>query len=249
MTFFSNLFGAKKLSQSLHLGVIGTDMHSHLIAGIDDGTSTINQSIELIKQMADLGYSKLITTPHIQGDVYKNTPEIIQSGLVELNAALLKENVQIEVSAAAEYLLDDKFEDKLLSKNLLTFGDNYILVELSYFSPHPNLLNFIFQLQIEGYKVILAHPERYSYWFNNFKKLEEIKERGVFFQLNMISLSGYYDIPVKKTAEKLVDNNMIDFLGTDMHNNNYMEGLKRTCFEKYLQKAIDSGKIRNNELK
>ncbi len=248
MPFFESLFGSKKLSQPLMLDAIGTDMHSHLIPGIDDGASTINQSIELIKQMAAMGFSKIITTPHIQGEVYKNTPEIINNGLNELKLALAKENIQIEISAAAEYLLDDKFNEKLLSKNLLTFGKKFILVELSYFSPHPNLLNFIFDLQIEGYNVILAHPERYSYWFNNFKKLEELKERGVFFQLNIISLSGYYDIPVKKTAEKLVDNNMIDFLGTDMHNNNYMDGLNKTRFEKYLQKVLSSGKIRNKEL-
>jgi len=248
MSFFSNLYNSKKLSQPIHMGVIGTDMHSHLISSIDDGASTINQSIELIKQLSEMGYSKLITTPHIQGEVYTNTPEIINNGLNELKTALAKENIQIDISAAAEYLLDDKFNEKLFSKNLLTFGKKYILVELSYFSPHPNLFNFIFDLQIEGYNVILAHPERYSYWFNNFKKLEELKERGVFFQLNIISLSGYYDIHVKKVAEKLIDNNMIDFLGTDMHNNNYMEGLKRTRFEKYLQKVISSGKIKNNEL-
>lgn len=248
MPFFSNLFSAKKLSQPMYMGEIGTDMHSHLIPGIDDGASTMNQSIELIKQMADMGYSKLITTPHIQGEIFTNTPEIINNGLNELKTALSKENIRIEISAAAEYLLDDRFGEKLLSKNLLTFGNKYILVELSYFSPHPNLLNFIFDLQIEGYKVILAHPERYSYWFNNFKKLEELKDRGVFFQLNIISLSGYYDIAVKKTAEKLVDNNMIDFLGTDMHNNNYMQGLNNTRFEKYLQKVLSSGKIKNKEL-
>jgi tyrosine-protein phosphatase YwqE len=119
---------------------------------------------------------------------------------------------------------------------------------MSYFSPHPNLFNFIFELQIEGYKVILAHPERYSYWFNSFNKYEELKDRGVFFQMNTISLGGYYGLLVKKLAEKLVDAGMIDFLGTDMHNANYMKGLEDTRYEKYLGKLLLSGKIINKTL-
>ena len=158
------------------------------------------------------------------------------------------ENVQLEVEAAAEYLLDDYFEEKLKTNNLLTFGDKYILVECSYFSPHPNLYTFIFNLQIEGYKVILAHPERYSYWFNNFKKYEDLKDRGVFFQLNTISLCGYYDNMVKKNAEKIIDAGMIDFLGSDMHNFNYLNALKNSQHEKYLAKVLETSKILNSTL-
>ena len=248
MSIFDKLFSAKKLSQPINMGVIGTDMHSHLIPGIDDGVDSVNQSLALIREMYEMGYRKLITTPHIQGEVYKNTPEIILSGLDEMKQAVKRENINIQLEAAAEYLLDDMFNEKLLSKNLLTFGDKFILVELSYFSPHPNLLNFIFDLQIEGYKVILAHPERYSYWFNNFKKYEELKDRGVFFQLNIISLGGYYDVFPQKTAEKLIDAEMIDFLGTDMHNSNYMNGLQIARIEKYLDKVLSTGKILNNKL-
>jgi tyrosine-protein phosphatase YwqE len=248
MSIFDKYFSSKKLSQPVNLAAIGIDMHSHLIPGIDDGVTSVNQSISLIRKMCDMGYRKLITTPHIQGEVYKNTPEIILNGLDEMRQAIKKEGINIQLEAAAEYLLDDKFIEKFESKNLMTFGDKYLLVELSYFSPHPNLFSFIFDLQIEGYKVILAHPERYSYWFNNFKKYEELKDRGVFFQLNVISLGGYYDIPPKKMAEKLVDAGMIDFLGTDMHNENYMTGLQNVRTEKYLDKLLSTGKIMNDRI-
>lgn len=248
MSIFNKLFASKKLSQPINMAAIGTDMHSHLIPGIDDGVKSVNQSLELIREMYNMGYSKLITTPHIQGEVYKNTPEIILSGLAEMQQAIKKEGINIQLEAAAEYLLDDKFMEKFQAKNLMTFGDKYLLTELSYFSPHPNLFNFIFDLQIEGYKVILAHPERYSYWFNNFKKLEELKDRGVCFQLNIISLGGYYDVAPQKVAEKLVDAGMIDFLGTDMHNNNYMMGLQNVRTEKYVDKLLSSGKIINKTL-
>ncbi|MFZ4399774.1 MAG: tyrosine-protein phosphatase [Bacteroidales bacterium] len=248
MSFFGNLFASKKLSQPVNLASIGTDMHSHLIPGIDDGCANMSQSIMLIREMNELGYSKIITTPHIQGEVYKNTPEIILSGLENVRKAIKAEGINVQLEAAAEYLLDDNFNEKFKANNLLSFGKKHILVELSYFSPHPNLFNFIFDLQIEGYKVILAHPERYSYWFNSFNKYEELKDRGVFFQLNTISLGGYYGEMVKKQAEKLVDAAMIDFLGTDLHNSNYMKGLQEVRFEKYLDKILSSGKIMNGIL-
>jgi len=248
MSIFSNLFAAKKLSQPINLAAIGTDMHSHFIPGIDDGVATMKQSISLIKGMQDLGFSKIITTPHIQGEVYQNTPEIILSGLEDVRKAIKAEGINIQLEAAAEYLLDDWFTEKFRANKLLTFGKKHILVEMSYFSAHPNLFNFVFDLQIEGYKVILAHPERYSYWFDNFKKYEELKDRGVFFQMNTISLGGYYGAVVKKFAEKLVDANMIDFLGSDMHNAKYMTGLEEVRFEKYLDKLLSSGKIMNGIL-
>ena len=170
MSFFKNLFASKKLSQAINLAAIGTDMHSHLIPGIDDGVTSLDQSIAMIRGMRELGFSKIITTPHIQGEIYQNTPEIILSGLDVVRKAIKAEGINVQLDAAAEYLLDDRFEEKFKANNLLTFGNKHILVELSYFSPHPNLFSFIFDLQIEGYKVILAHPERYSYWFNSFNK-------------------------------------------------------------------------------
>ena len=248
MSILGNIFASKKLRQPINMAAIGTDMHSHLIPGIDDGVDTLLQSVELIREMQELGFTKIITTPHIQGETFKNTPEIILSGLENVRKAIKKAGINIQLEAAAEYLLDDNFAEKFLANNLLTFGAKYILVEMSYFSPHPNLFNFIFDLQIEGYKVILAHPERYSYWFNSFNKYEELKDRGVYFQLNTISLGGYYGNMVKKHAEKIVDAGMIDFLGTDLHNSNYMRGLQDVRFEKYLDKILSTGKIMNGIL-
>jgi protein-tyrosine phosphatase len=203
---------------------VKADMHSHLIPGVDDGAGTLDDSIAMARRMYELGYSKLITTPHIQHEFFLNTPEIIRSGLDKVRKALISENIPVEIQAAGEYLLDDGFEDKAANGNLLTFSGKYLLVELSYFNPHPNLKTFVFNLQVDGYKVVLAHPERYTYWFSDFSKYEDLKDRGVFFQANIVSLSRFYPDPVKKMAEKLIDRGMIDFLGSDMHNMNYMNG-------------------------
>lgn len=223
-------------------------MHSHLIPGIDDGAKTLDDSIALARRMYELGYRKLITTPHIQQDFFCNTPEIIMNGLEKVRKALKSENVPVEIQAGAEYLIDDGFEEKASRGNLLTISGKYLLVELSYYNPHPNLKALIFNLQVDGYKVILAHPERYTYWFSDFSKYEELKDRGVFFQANIVSLSRFYPDPVKKMAEKLIDRGMIDFLGSDMHNMNYMQALEKALKEKSLVKLVESGRLLNSEL-
>ncbi len=244
---FKNLFSNSKSSLP-DFSKVKIDMHSHLIPGIDDGARTMDDSVALARRMYELGYKKLITTPHIQHDFYKNTPEIILGGLEKVRAALQAENIPIEIEAAAEYLLDDGFEELAERGELLTFGDKYILVELSYFNPNPNLKSIVFNLQIDGYKVILAHPERYSYWFNNFGKFERLKERGMLFQMNIVSLAGFYQTPVKKFAETLVEREMIDLIGSDMHNMRYMEALEKSMKEKTLIKLVDSWKLLNPAL-
>lgn len=244
---FKNIFSASKPALT-DFSTVKADMHSHLIPGIDDGAKTIEDSIALARRMHELGYNKLITTPHIQHDFFRNTPEIILSGLEKVRAALKSENIPVQLEAAAEYLLDDGFEEKAARGNLLSFSDKYILVELSYFNPNPNLKTFVFNLQVDGYKVILAHPERYTYWFSDFSKYEDLKNRGVFFQVNLVSLAGFYPDPVKKMAEKLIDKEMIDFVGSDMHNMNYMQALEKCLKEKSLVRLVESGKLLNPTL-
>ena len=248
MNMLKSLFGTSKLKNPVDLAPVHTDMHSHLIPAIDDGSDSLDTSVELIKGMAEMGYKKFITTPHIQGEFYRNTPQNIMLGLEQVRRELKKQHIPIEIEAAAEYLIDDKFEEKYKNGELLTFGEKYLLVELSYFNEHPRWKNFIFDLQIDGYQIILAHPERYSYWFRNFKKYEEMKDRGVLFQMNIISLTGYYSGEVKKMAERFIDEGMIDLIGTDMHNLHYLDALRAARHEKYLAKLIDSGKLINNTL-
>jgi tyrosine-protein phosphatase YwqE len=242
MRFFS-----RKPSLS-DFSAIKADMHSHLIPGIDDGARTLDDSIALARRFYELGYRKLITTPHIQQENFRNTPEIILGGLEKVRKALKSENIPVQLEAAAEYLLDDGFEEKAAKGDLLTFSGKYLLVELSYFNPHPNLKNFVFNLQVDGYKVILAHPERYTYWFSDFSRYEDLKDRGVFFQVNLVSLAGFYPEPVKKMAEKLMEKGMVEFVGSDMHNTNYMQALEKSLKEKSLVRIIESGKLLNSQL-
>lgn len=245
MSFLNKIFGKKSNSEPLNFSDIGVDIHSHLIPGIDDGSQSMEESIELIRGMKEMGYRKLITTPHIQNDKFKNNAEIILSGLDNVKRELDKNKIEIEIEAAAEYLIDDGFLDKLRNGKLMTFGDNYLLVELSYYSEPFNLKNIFFELQTSGYKVILAHPERYIYWHNNLDVYDELRNRGIYLQLNINSLTGWYSKESKQVAEKLINKNLISLLGSDTHNTVYLNELRNSAYQSFLRKALETNKILN----
>lgn len=220
-------------------GDLGVDMHSHLIPGIDDGAKTIEDSISLIRELQGMGFRKLITTPHIMSDYFRNTPEIINEGLELVKQAVKEEGIEVELAAAAEYYIDDGFVKKLETEKLMTIGDNYLLFEISYINCPDNIDEIIFRMMVLGYRPIMAHPERYPFWNNNFDRYEKFRDQGVLLQVNTNSLSGYYGYEAKKTAEKLVEHNLVDMLGTDCHHLKHIEGLKRGLKEKSLKKLVE----------
>lgn len=245
-----SLFSKKKIVNITSLAPIGVDMHSHLIANIDDGVKTIDEAIEIILEMKSLGYNKIITTPHIMRGGYDNTPEIILSGLNDLTKELKKRNIDFTIEAASEYYLDETFV-KLIKEEqeVLTFGDNYLLFELSYMTRPNNMESVFFDMNVAGYRPIMAHPERYPYLHTkNLDKYKKIKDAGIYLQLNLFSLVGYYGKPAKMIAEQLVDANMVDFVGTDIHNTSQLEVLKACLKSEYLEKLINSKKLKNNIL-
>jgi protein-tyrosine phosphatase len=241
------IFSGKPEKVMADLSQVGVDMHSHLIPGIDDGAKTLDDSIELIKFMHGLGYHKLITTPHIMSDYFRNTPEIILSGLEAVREALKQHEIPVEIQAAAEYYIDDGFIRKLEEEKLLTIGDNYLLVEVSYINPPDNIREILFRAQVLGYKPILAHPERYPFWYRSMNEYQSFRDMGVMLQINLNSLSGYYGPDAKRIAEKLIDHQMVDVLGSDLHHLKHAASLERTLYEKYLPKVLD-GYLLNREL-
>lgn len=236
-----NTQGRRMSFESLH-----TDMHSHLIPGIDDGVKDLDTAVSLIGKMKELGFKKLITTPHIMTDLYKNNPTIINKGLNGLRKSVAKAGIDIQIEAAAEYQVDDGLIGILQSNELMSFGDQYVMIELPYYNAPENLNEVIFEMQVAGYKIILAHPERYMYWHNKPSKLEELKNKDVYFQLNTISLSGYYSYPTRKMARRLIQGSMIDFLGSDLHNHQSLNLLEKAMTEPELEKLMESGKLKNH---
>jgi len=225
------------------------DMHNHLLPGIDDGLKNIDDTLRFIDELRNLGYQKLICTPHILSGVHDNSPETILPALEKVRKALAERQIEFPIEAAAEYMVDNHFEELLINKApLLTLGNNHILIEMSYVAPSPNLKQVIFELNIQGYKPILAHPERYNYYHMDFAKYEDIKERGIYFQVNMLSLTGYYGKMVKKTAEKLIKKGMVEFIGTDMHHDNHLNATKHYLQQSHFYKTIEHLNLRNHTL-
>jgi len=224
-------------------------MHSHLLPGIDDGAQDISTSVQLIKGMKEAGYSKLITTPHIMWDMYQNTRDIILSTLDEMRDVLKEQEVDIELHAAAEYFLDDYVMGLLKKKEpLLTFGDKMVLSEFSMASPPIDLKEILFEMQMQDYQPVIAHPERYIYLEHNKEFYDELKDAGYLFQLNILSFAGVYGRSVSDLAHHLLKKGYYDFIGTDLHNVRHLKALQDSSVAGQLNKLLTTGKIRNLEL-
>jgi len=226
-------------------------MHSHLLPGIDDGLKAVEESVNFIRELGELGYKKLICTPHILSDLYPNTRETILPKLDMVRAALAKADVKVEIDAAAEYMIDHEFAQLVSNskrEDLLTINKRYILIEMSYLAPSPNFESVIFDLRMMGLTPILAHPERYSYFHKSFNQYDRFKELGCLLQVNILSLSGGYGPDVKKTAEKLFKKKMVDFLGTDMHHERHLAGLKEIASRKDFYSLVANADLQNKSL-
>lgn len=230
MGLFGNIFGKKVENfDPIDLSFIEVDMHSHLIPGVDDGASTLDDSIVMLAKFESLGYRKVITTPHIMSDFYKNTPDIILPKLDELREVAQKLNLKIEIEAAAEYYFDESLLTKLKSKEkLLTFGDNYVLFEFSFHTKPAFVDELIFEFVTNGYNPVLAHYERYAFLGGSIEFAEKWREQGVSIQMNLNSLGGHYGPEVQRTASTLVKNDLIDFLGTDCHRIDHLMTLENS---------------------
>ena len=207
-----------KLSDLIPSGYV--DIHSHILPGIDDGAKTLEDTEFLLEEMKQLGFTKVITTPHTMSTVWENTPETIQNASIKVKSEL---SLPFEIQAASEYLLDESVITKAKNKELLTLKNNFVLVEFSYLNPPIQLYDFLYQLQLSGYYVVLAHPERYSYFHSSKKEFKKLKKVGCLFQLNLLSTVGYYGKEVAETANYLLKENLYDFTGSDIHHKNHIQ--------------------------
>lgn len=222
---------------------LAQDIHSHILPGIDDGSPDVETSLQLLRSLSGAGIHKFICTPHIIGDMYRNTPETINNALSILKKACLQNGMQIELSAAAEYMLDDYFMELLRQKKpLLTLTKNYLLTELSYAASPNNLEKISFEINTANYQPLMAHPERYHYYHKNYDAYNRLKELGFMLQVNLLSLTGYYGKNVAKAAKFILKNNLADFVGTDLHHFNHLQVLTDVksieLFEKHLGDRI-----------
>ena len=229
--------------------LLGTDMHSHLLPGLDDGSPDLATSLQLVRGMLDLGYTKLVTTPHVLWDMYRNTRDMILQKQDLLREALQQQGIVVELQAAAEYFLDDHVED-LLRRNepLLPISGNQVLCEFSLaYKPH-GIKDILFELQMQGYQPVIAHPERYIYLKENKEFFEELRETGCLLQLNLLSVTGHYGKTVQELAAYLLKNDLYDLLGTDLHHGRHLAQLRELTVPEALMRLLKNGRFKNAAL-
>ena len=208
-----NIFKSKPtLNEIIPKGFI--DIHSHILPGIDDGAKNIEESLMMIMDMEKMGFSKIIGTPHTYPGLYNNTTKTIIDSYQSLKKNL---KTKIEIKYASEYMIDKSLVDKARNKELLCVKDNFVLLEMSYLSSPLNLYEIIFEIKVNGYIPILAHPERYIFLHRNFNEYEKLKKVGCYFQANLLSATNYYGTQITKSLEKLIENQMINFVASDLH--------------------------------
>lgn len=168
----------------------------------------------------------MITTPHTMINVWDNTAETITNAYVSLKNEDQNLVNQVNLKFASEYFVDDTLIENLNKNPLLTLKDNYILIEFSFLAAPLQLYDYLFELQLKGYQLVLAHPERYSYLHFNKKEYEKLKKVGCKFQLNLLATTGYYGKEVADLADYLLKNNLYDFVGSDFHHKNHLKAFQ-----------------------
>jgi tyrosine-protein phosphatase YwqE len=237
----------KKKEPSKIVTPLQVDIHSHLLPGLDDGVQSYEESEDIILHFQQLGYRKLVTSPHVMSDTYKNTADRILARLDKLRIYLKNQEIDMEIDAAAEYYLDEQvFRMVETNQKMLTFGKNFLLFETNFLNEPINLKEFIFLATTRGFKPVLAHPERYLYLQDNLDKAQDLLDRGVLFQINISSITGFYSKIVQTTANKLIDRGWVHLLGSDCHHLQHVRLVEEAQQLKYFQKALSLPLLNNS---
>ena len=240
-----SFFKTKKKEVSIP-AYLRNDLHAHLLPNIDDGPKTMQEAIDLVQMFAALGYQQITATPHVFNAYYPNTRQEILDSFNQLQVAVEKQKIDIQLHCAAEYYLDNHFSELVEKNCLLPVANKHLLVETSTMDEEPNIYEHIFQLQAKGWIPILAHPERYTYMKE--KDYIRLKERGCLFQVNFLSLTGHYGRNVLKNARLLKSKGFIDFIATDAHHINHLKAIQEALQSKKTQRFLQSLSLKNERL-
>lgn len=225
-----------------------TDVHCHLVPGIDDGVRDPESGAALVERQRTWGINRIICTPHITQDTFENTPEIISAAFAQLKDAVDKAGTDVRLEYSAEHRLDPFFLSELEKGHIRPMPNDYLLVENSFVQEMWQLDQLLFDLALKGYKPILAHPERYHYYITNHDRYKQLHNARILFQVNLLSLAGYYGKEQKQTAEWLIANGMVSFLGSDMHGVRHADAIEHYLQSKDYRKhsAALQGRILND---
>ncbi|MBX2872581.1 MAG: hypothetical protein KTR30_10790 [Saprospiraceae bacterium] len=209
--------------------LLKVDTHAHWLPGVDDGATSLEEGLEMVESLVEMGFTKLIATPHIKKNFYENEPQELMYAFKDFEKEVKRRRWPVELSLAAEYMLDEGFEAHL-EKGLLTLSENMVLIEMSFFQAYQGIEDLLFKIQLKGYQPVIAHPERYIYYFRKIDQLQRFKEMGCFFQLNIPALTGFYGREVYASAKRILNKGWYNFAGTDLHSPRQISSLLTTEF-------------------
>jgi tyrosine-protein phosphatase YwqE len=202
------------------------DMHNHILPGIDDGSPDVATSLEFLRRYHQLGFTTVVATSHIRHPLFPNNRDIIKNAWQQLESAPGRQEIPVKLLHSAEYFIDDHFLDLLMKDELMPFAGGYVLAELSLSSrSYLDMDQIAGQLISKGMHPILAHPERYLYWSKSPETFQKLKQSGWLLQVNLMSLLGYYGKIEQKVSMQLLQDGMVDFVGTDAHKLNHFDVL------------------------
>ena len=239
LSFFS------KKNKVTDISWLGVDMHSHILPGIDDGSPDVATSLRFVKALEALGFHSLIATPHIYKELYPNNKGTITAAKKSLQFEMDQANISLKLDAGAEYMVDQDFD---LEVPLCPLTTKHLLIEMSYLNESPNISERIFDVEIKGFVPVLAHPERYTFYFKDRSRLKRFKEKGCLLQLNLLSVLGYYGREVKQLADYLIKENMYDLAGTDLHHDKHLDTLTQAIQSGKMFDLVGSYNFKNQEL-
>lgn len=232
-----NFFQSK--SNPVQIGSLKTDVHSHLLPGIDDGAATMDHTIGMLRKFKELGYEKLIMTPHVMTGVYDNTPEIILDKLAEVRAIEKELGLGLTLEASSEYYFDEHLMGRISAKDILPFNEKYLLFELSFRNEPQQLLDIVFHCLSHNLIPVIAHFERYFYYHGKLEVAQDLRERGCLVQVNLNSFTNHYGPEVKKQAQALLKADLIDVAGSDCHRIQHLDLLQTNLSDKSYHSLLE----------
>lgn len=233
-SFFRNK--ASNPTPPFSLEFIESDWHCHVLPGIDDGSQNEEQSLEMLKEYVRLGVKKIVATPHVRADYFKNTKESIIEAQSKVQQLITTHQLPLVLEASAEYFADENFLQLIEQDQLLPIESQYILFELSMQSPTLWATKLVEKLQKKGFTPLLAHPERYRYWHGKPREWQKWKNHGVCFQLNLLSIMGHYGAEERRVALQLLDADYIDAVGSDAHGLRHLQKLNELAKNPHFDK-------------
>lgn len=240
------------IGNALHI-----DVHSHIVPGVDDGSSKLEESLALIERLVEMGYKGAVVTPHVHSDIYPNNRHTLEPAFEQLRTVTAQRWPEFSLQLAAEYFLDEHFTDCIAAGDLLHFHAvddigqpvKCVLFEFGFHEPPINHEQVIFDLQMAGYTGVLAHAERYPYWHSNQGEVQALADRGIWITVNAASLSGAYGPEMYRVAHTLLENGTAKMICSDAHGMRHMDSLKAISKSPVVHRWIDAGDVLSRSVK